>query len=116
MIPVHAGVVKNISTAVENKKLTNAQIAGIFREIARLMEKDKENWFKIRAYRKVSDEIDKLQIELVKMAEESRLREIPGVGEAISKKINEMLDTGKLQFYERLKAEVGETAGEQVNK
>jgi len=29
------------------------------------------------------------------------------VGEAIAKKITEMLNTGKLQFYEKLKTEVG---------
>ncbi len=35
---------------------------------------------------------------------EGKLKEIPGVGEAINKKIIELVDTGKLDFYERLKA------------
>jgi DNA polymerase/3'-5' exonuclease PolX len=38
------------------------------------------------------------------------------VGEAIEKKINEMLDTGQLQFYEKLKAEVGRNTSEQAQK
>ena len=96
--------------------MTNFEIATVFKEIACLLEKKKENWFKIRAYRKVADEIEKLTIELTQLASEGKLREIPGVGEAIAKKITEMLDTGKLQFYERLKAEVGETASEQVQR
>ena len=96
--------------------MTNLEIATVFREIASLLEKKKENWFKIRAYRKVADEIDKLQVELSQLANEGKLREIPGVGEAIAKKINEMLDTGKLQLYERLKAEVGVDASEQTQK
>ncbi len=87
--------------------MTNLEIATVFREIANLLEKKKENWFKIRAYRKVADEIEKLKVDLSQLASEGKLREIPGVGEAIAKKIIEMLDTGKLQFYERLKAEVG---------
>ena len=96
--------------------MTNPEIAAIFREIAGLLEKKKENWFKIRAYRKVADEIDKLQVGLSQLANEGKLREIPGVGEAIAKKITEMLDTGKLQFYEKLKAEVGVDTGEQTQK
>ena len=94
--------------------MTNLEISAVFREIARLLEKKKENWFKIRAYRKVAEEIEKLTVDLSQLAGEDKLREIPGVGEAIAKKINEMLATGKLQFYEKLKAEVGETAREQV--
>ena len=96
--------------------MTNPEIAAVFRNIANLLEKKKENWFKIRAYRKVADEIDKLQVELSRMANEGKLREIPGVGEAIAKKITEMLDTGKLLFYERLKAEAAVDASEQTPK
>ena len=92
--------------------MTNLEIAHVFREIAGLLEKKKENWFKIRAYRKVAEEIEKLTVELSRLAEEGKLREVPGVGEAIEKKITEMLNTGQLQFYEKLKAEVGvETSG-----
>ena len=94
--------------------MTNQQIAAMFRDIARLLEKKKENWFKIRAYRKVADEIEKSSVALSQLAAEGRLREISGVGDAIEKKINEMLDTGKLQFYEKLKAEIGETANGQT--
>jgi DNA polymerase (family 10) len=96
--------------------MTNLEIANIFRDIASLLEKKKENWFKIRAYRKVADEIDKLQVGLSEVANDGKLREIPGVGEAIAKKITEMLETGKLQFYEKLKSEVGVDASEQTQK
>ncbi|MCX6003702.1 MAG: hypothetical protein NTX46_04745 [Chloroflexi bacterium] len=101
---------------MENKLSTNQGISSVFREIASLLEKKRENWFKILAYRKVSDEIEKLPEELSQLAAEGRLREIPGVGDAIEKKIKEMLNTGKLQFYEKLKAEVRETTGEQAQK
>ena len=39
---------------------------------------------------------------------EGRLKEIPGVGEAITKKITELVTTGKLDYYEKLKAEFPE--------
>lgn len=94
--------------------MTNLEIASVFRGIAGLLEKKKENWFKIMAYRKVADEIEKLPQDLSQFASNGKLRTIPGVGEAIAKKIDEMLNTGKLQFYEKLKAEAVETAGEQI--
>jgi len=96
--------------------VTNQEIAAVFREIANLLEKKKENWFKIRAYRKVADEIEKMTVELSRLADEGKLREIPGVGEAIAKKITEMLSTGRLQFLEKLKAEIGVDTGEQSPK
>ena len=96
--------------------MTNPEIAAVFRDIASLLEKKKENWFKIRAYRKVAEEIEKLTVELSQLAGEDKLREIPGVGEAIEKKITEMLTTGQLQFYEKLKAEVGADTDGQIPK
>jgi DNA polymerase (family 10) len=96
--------------------MTNLEIAAVFRDMASLLEKKKENWFKIRAYRKVADEIEKLTVELSQLAQDGKLREIPGVGEAIAKKITEMLNTGQLQFYEKLKAEVGVDTSEQIQK
>jgi DNA polymerase (family 10) len=36
------------------------------------------------------------------------LRDVPGVDEAIAKKMNELVTTGKLDYYEKLKAEFSE--------
>ena len=33
------------------------------------------------------------------------MEEVPGVGEVITKKITELVTTGKLDYYEKLKAE-----------
>jgi DNA polymerase (family 10) len=87
--------------------MTNPEVAEVLRGLASLLEKKKESWFKIRAYLKVADEIEKLTVDLSQLAAENKLREIPGVGDAIEKKIREMLTTGKLQKYEDLKAEAG---------
>ena len=86
--------------------VTNLEIASVFRELAGLTEKKKENWFNVRAYRKAAEEIEKLTAPLSQIAAEGKLREIPGVGEVIEKKITEMLETGKLEKLEKLKAEV----------
>jgi DNA polymerase (family X) len=89
--------------------MTNAEIAAIFTDIAaRLRLKKGENIFKIRAYEKVAKSISELQEPVVKLASEGRLKEIPGAGEAIVKKLSELVATGKLTFYEKLKAESSE--------
>ena len=88
--------------------MTNLEIAAFFRELADLLIQKEENWFKIRSYRKVAEEIEKLPEDISMMSNENRLREIPGVGDAIEKKIKEILTTGKLQLIERLKSEIAE--------
>ncbi|MFC1909384.1 hypothetical protein ACFLXD_06015 [Chloroflexota bacterium] len=89
--------------------MKNAEIAAVFRDIADLLERKKENVFKIRAYRKVAGSIGELTVDVGWLVTEGRLKEIPGAGEAIAKKITELVTTGKLDYYERLKAEFTES-------
>ena len=85
--------------------MTNLQISFIFSEIAAMLTLKKENIFKIRAYQKVARAIGELKEPVEKLVAENRLSEIPGAGEAITKKLTELVATGKLAFYEKLKAE-----------
>ena len=88
--------------------MKNSEIAGVFQDIASLLEAKGENQFKIRAYQRVSRSIERLPVELEQLANEDRLKEVPGVGDAITRKITEMITTGRLGYYERLKAEFPE--------
>ena len=85
--------------------MKNAEIAAIFEDIAHRLELKKDNVFKIRAYRKVARSIEQLPVEVEQLAKEGRLKEVPGAGEAITKKLTELITTGKLQYYEKLKSE-----------
>jgi DNA polymerase (family 10) len=85
--------------------MTNAEIAFIFSDIAAILRFKKDNIFKIRAYEKVARSINELKEPVAKLVAEGRLKEISGVGEAITKKLTEIVETGKLAFYEKLKAE-----------
>jgi DNA polymerase (family 10) len=85
--------------------MKNAEIAAVFDDIAHRLELKKDNIFKVRAYRKVARSIEQLPVEVEKLVKEDRLKEIPGAGEAITKKITELVTTGRLEYYERLKAE-----------
>ncbi len=88
--------------------MRNSEIAKVFEDIADLLELKGENPFKIRAYQRAARSIDHLSVEVEQLAAEDRLKEIPGVGEAITKKITELVTTGKLDYYEKLKAEFPE--------
>ncbi len=84
--------------------MTNAEISLIFTDIAALLRLKKENIFKIRAYEKVARSIAELDEPVARLAAEGRLKEIPGAGEAIQKKLTEIVATGRLAFHEKLKA------------
>jgi len=88
--------------------MRNDDVARVFKEIADLLRVKGENVFKVRAYENAATTIDHLPIEVSRIATEGRLTEIPGVGEAISRKITELVTTGQLQFYEDLRASLPE--------
>src|SRR5262249_54627180 len=80
--------------------------------LADLMELGEENPFKIRAYRTAAETIEDTTTPLAEMVSEggvARLRELPGVGEAISGKIVELLEAGTFKAYEEIKAKIPET-------
>ena len=85
--------------------MKNAEVAKVFQDIADLLELKGENVFKIRAYQKAVFSLEHLPEEVEQLVREERLREVPGVGEAIAKKITELVTTGRLKYYDELKAE-----------
>ncbi len=89
----------------ENRGSTvdNHEVAQRFEELADLLEFKGENAFKIRAYRRVARVLDDLTEDVAALAAAGTLRDLPGVGEATAKKINEYLETGKITRLEQAK-------------
>ena len=86
--------------------MKNSEVAKVFQDIADLLELKGENVFKIRAYQKAARAIEHHPRELEAMLGEGEdLQSIPGVGEAIAKKTAELMTTGRLGYYENLKAD-----------
>jgi DNA polymerase (family 10) len=84
--------------------MKNYEVAKILEEIAVILEmKDVE--FKPRAYRNAANAVRSLSKNIEEVEEEGKLEEIPGVGEGIAKKIREIIETGSLEYYEKLKKE-----------
>ena len=88
--------------------MANKEIAQIFYDMADILEFQDIAW-KPQAYRKAAqiieateDSIEQLYIKKGIKA----LKDLPGIGQAISKKIEEYIKTGKVSRYEELKKEL----------
>lgn len=89
---------------------SNEDVAMVFDAIAELLEVSGENPFKIRAYRSAVRTLDTLEEPVAAIHARGDLRKIPGFGEAIAAKTQEILATGTCELYERLKTEAGPSA------
>ena len=97
-------------------KINNKEIAVILYEIGEYLE-IKGVQFKPRAYEKAGYSVENLEEEVSEIYKKGGLKaveDIPGVGVSIAKKIEELIKTGHLKYYERLKksfpVKVGELA------
>lgn len=89
-------------------KKRNAEIAIIFFGMADILQMQEVQW-KPQAYRRAARAIEAMPKnieELYKKYGIDGLKDIPGVGENIAKKIEEYLKTGKIKEYERLQKTV----------
>lgn len=87
--------------------MTNKEIARSFGLLAKLMEIQNENPYKIRSYETAAGLLSKLGIPLSEMTVEE-IQALKGVGSAISGKIQELLTVGKMKTLERYKEQVPE--------
>jgi len=85
--------------------MNNADIATTFERLANLLELKGESSFKTQAYRKAARVIKQLSDDISLLASEHKLKGIPSVGEAIAKKITQIVTTGKMDLYEKISAE-----------
>ncbi len=86
--------------------MENWEIAAALERMAGLLAIKGENQYKVRAYLIASRQINRLNRPLQQLSREERLRDIPGVGEALEKKIRELIDTGGSRFLSELESEV----------
>lgn len=80
--------------------MTNKDIARAFRELAEIMELHEENPFKIRSYQSAYMNLRKFDQPLSELSGEE-LAAMKGIGKAISEKIRELVDTGRMATLEK---------------
>ena len=86
-------------------QISKDQIADLFESIAQMLELKGEVIFKVRAYTNAARALETWPGDLAKAVAEEKLGEISGVGKAIAEKIAELVTTGELAYFNRLKAE-----------
>jgi DNA polymerase (family 10) len=80
-------------------------VARALREIGGLLELKGENPFKVRAYENGARAVEALEGDLADKIASGTLTDVPGIGEALAKKIGELHATGLTPLLERLRAE-----------
>ena len=81
------------------------KIVTILNQIALILEIKGENAFKIRAYKNGSNIIENYGEDIVQIAHDGKLNELKGIGKALASKIEEIVKTGKLSYFDQLKSE-----------
>jgi DNA polymerase (family X) len=103
-----------LAPTLDTAALTNGDLARIFHEIGDMLEVKGELVFKTVAYHRAADAIAHSPVDIPDAYRRGTKPRIPGVGQAISDKIAEIVETGRLRFYDRLRAEVPPTLVEML--
>ena len=85
--------------------LDNKSVASLFDELAKLMELEGENPFKIRSYQSAYQQIRNLNGPLLEMSPDE-ISSIKGIGKAIAQKIEEIKDTGTFSALENMRRNI----------
>jgi DNA polymerase (family 10) len=86
--------------------MKNSLVARILEQLADYTEMEDEQPYRSRAYRRAAQTIDSMKEDVEELWKAHTLQELPGVGENIEKKIDEILRTGKLETLEKLKQKI----------
>lgn len=87
--------------------MTKNEIADVLEEIGTLLELKGENPFKVRAYQTGARALEAIEeAELARLIAEAQLKTVKGIGDALSQKITELHTTGRLEYFDKLKASI----------
>ncbi len=88
--------------------LSNREIADIFERCSDMLQIRGDNIHRVLSYRRAAETIRAVPRDLRVISSEGGLTDLNYIGKTIAAKIDEMLETDQLEFYERLKAEIPE--------
>ena len=86
--------------------MKNKEISGILFKISELLNISNENKFKIRAYERAAQEIESLASPIEDIIKSGT--KLPGIGDGLTEKIREYLDTGKIKYLDELESQLPE--------
>jgi DNA polymerase (family 10) len=86
--------------------MNNREVAEIFSNVADMLAIRGDRFHRILAYRRAAESIQTLGRDVNQVYADGELTDIPGIGKTLAAKIEEMLTTGRLEFYDRLAQEM----------
>ena len=89
-------------------KPSNAQIVRLFDTIADYLALDGDSAYRVMAYERASRSLRDYPVSLADLAARGGLRELPGIGEAIERKVLEYMETGEVTKLNELRAKYPE--------
>jgi len=96
--------------------ITNSEVADIFNEVSDLLEIEGANEFRVRAYRDAARTISGLPRSVREMlADGEDLTELPGIGDDLAGKIEEIVETGSLEQLVEIRARTPPSLGKMLN-
>lgn len=90
----------------DGPKVTNRDVAAIFADMGDRLDIQGENRYRVLAYRRAAENIAALGQPLEEIWQAGGLEDIPGVGATLAEKIDELMRTGHLEAYDKLRAQV----------
>ena len=94
--------------------MNNREVAKIFADVADMLSIRGDIIHRVLSYRKASEAIQELGRDINQIYVAGELTDIPGIGKTLAEKIEEMLTTGKLTFYDKLAEEIPPTLVEML--
>src|SRR5919112_3718476 len=88
--------------------ISNADLARIFNEIGDMLEILGEVVYKAVAYRRVADAVERYPDDVAVLFRRGDPPKLPGAGAALTAKLAELSESGRLEYHERLRAQVQE--------
>lgn len=86
-----------------HRNMTNSELAELLRSVAAAYELKPQgtfNRFKIIAYQRAADAIERSSGEVKDLWDEGKLSEIPGIGPAIAGYLKELFETGRVRHFQ----------------
>lgn len=84
--------------------MKNSELIHILEEIALILDLKGENPFKSKAYISAANHLKENEIDIEKEVRDGTLKSIKGFGDALTAKITDFCQNGKMQYYEDLKS------------
>ena len=87
------------------KNMDKNQVASLLDEVATLLElKEGSSPFEVRAYQNAARSVSALDGDIEQLTRTGKLKGVPGLGSTITKRIEELIDTGHMALYDELVA------------